>query len=192
MLTCCSGSESWKSWLTLHKMSINMKSIWMFYLEHWAATNASNSILSVFVLTFVKYHAISYLITWIAIILAAMQSWFWRKSKKSAFCRRLIDKFARTAESAGSLRLLVKRHVKVHFVASLQNNRDIRVFIKPKSDNLSGIVSNWLTHSCPYDLNEVNLAVKDANSKLVAAVVIEESAYDQTWNLSLAPLAMLV
>ena len=105
---------------------------------------SSNFTLSIFVLTFVKYHAISYLITWIAIIFAAMQSWFWRKSKKSAFCRRLIDKFARTAESAGSLRLLVKRHVKVHFVASLQSIRNLECFIEPKSNHLSGLVISWL------------------------------------------------
>ena len=69
------------------------------------------------------------------------------------------------------------------------------VFIKPHSANLMGIVSNWLTHFCPsYALIDVTLAVKDANSKLVAAVVIEGSADDQTWNLSLpvTPLAALV
>ena len=129
MLTCYSASGSCQSWFTLRKVSINMKSICKLYIEQ--LQHSSTMTMSIFVFTLIKYHAISYLITWIAIRLGAMQSWFWRKSKKSAFCRRLIDKFARTAESAGSLRLLVKRHVKVHFVASLQNHRDLECFIGP-------------------------------------------------------------
>ena len=143
MLTCYSASGSCKSWFTLRKVSINMKSICKLYIEQ--LQHSTTMTMSIFVLTLIyKCHAISYLITWIAISLGAVQSWFWRKRKKSAFCRRLIDKFARTAESAGSLRLLVKRHVKVHFVASLQSNRNLECFIEPKSNHLSGLVISWL------------------------------------------------